>query len=245
MKKKYFWALESRKLIFRSEILIYPLILKILKKHGNGGLKILDTGCGTGKLTEILFSRGFDVSGIDKSEKAIEIAKSKNDKINYKVGDITKLSKEYRKESFNIVVSTFATLYLNKSQLSKFFNEVKKVLKKQGLCVFADIHPFLPVIQPKTRWEKWRIKDMNYFETQKVKQIIFLPKDIQGIKRIPFSVEWYHHPLFRYLDISLTAGFKLEKLYEPKVAKTILTKYRKMWGKEINVPVYFVLQLRN
>ncbi len=157
-KKKYFWALESERPIFRSEILTYPLILKLLKKFKGEKIKILDAGCGTGKLCEILLNYNFEVYGIDISEKAIEIAKSRNNKIHYKVGDVTNLRKYYKNDFFDVIVCTFVTLYLKELELLKFFKQTFEILKNSGVFILADVHPFLPIIQPKTRWENGALK---------------------------------------------------------------------------------------
>jgi len=244
VRKKYFWERESLKLIFRSEILAYPFVLKLLRNLKGRNIKVLDAGCGTGKLCEMLAAYNFDVYGIDLSKKAIELAKFRNAKIDYKVGNVLNLERFYRNNFFDVVVSTFVTLYLKEAQLSKFFKQVFKVLKKQGIFIIADVHPFLPIVQPKTRWEKWISKNINYFTSGEVEQFIFLPKDKEGTKAAPFKVKWIHHPLFSYFNKLIDAGFKLERFYELKPNKFILQKYKKMWGEETRIPVYFVVQAK-
>ncbi len=243
MRRRYFWILESRKPIFRSEILSYPLILKLLRSFKKPGMRILDVGCGTGKLTKIFPSYCFDTYGIDKSKEAIDLAKLNNTRVHYNTGDAINLSKEYN-FFFDVVVSTFVTMYLSNSQLSKFFDEVFKILKKNGLFILADVHPFLPIVQPITNWEKWKSKNINYFETQLVEQTIFLPMNNFGTKRKSFNVRWYHHSYSSYLNKLINSGFMLEKVYEPKPNKVILKKYKDMWGEETRTPVYLVLQLK-
>ena len=178
------------------------------------------------------------------SEKAIELAKSRSTKIDYKVGNILNLERFYKNNSFDVVISTFVTLYFKEAELSKFFKQVFKVLKKQGIFIIADVHPFLPIVQPKTRWEKWISKNINYFTSGEVEQFIFLPKDKEGTKAAPFKVKWIHHPLFSYFNKLIDAGFKLERFYELKPNKFILQKYKKMWGEETRIPVYFVVQAK-
>ena len=111
--KKYFWKLEPKKLIFRSEILTYPLILRMIKNLREKNLRILDAGCGTGKLARGLASLGFETYGIDNSKSSIALAKQENGKIQYKVGNVETLTKIYKKEFFDIIISTFVTLYCN------------------------------------------------------------------------------------------------------------------------------------
>ena len=178
------------------------------------------------------------------SEKAIELAKSRSTKIDYKVGNVLNLERFYKNNSFDVVISTFVTLYFKEAELSKFFKQVFKVLKKKGIFIIADVHPFLPIVQPKTRWEKWISKNINYFTSGEVEQFIFLPKDKEGLKAAPFKVKWIHHPLSSYFNKLLEAGFKLERFYELKPNKFILQKYKKMWREETRIPVYFVVQAK-
>ena len=49
----------------------------LLKDYGiNDGL-VLDLGCGTGSLTELLSERGYDMIGVDSSEDMLQIAMDK------------------------------------------------------------------------------------------------------------------------------------------------------------------------
>ena len=49
---------------------------------------ILDAACGTGKYAVEFFRNGATVYGIDISKKMIDVAKSKNNKIHYKISDM-------------------------------------------------------------------------------------------------------------------------------------------------------------
>lgn len=49
----------------------------LLKKHGIKEGLVLDLGCGTGSLTELLAGEGYDMIGVDVSEDMLEIAQEK------------------------------------------------------------------------------------------------------------------------------------------------------------------------
>ena len=55
-------------------------IVELLKEYGvNDGL-VLDLGCGTGTLTELLAGAGYDMIGVDASEEMLELAAEKKEK---------------------------------------------------------------------------------------------------------------------------------------------------------------------
>lgn len=69
--------------------------------------KALDVGCGVGTLAFYLASKGFDVTGVDVSSRAVEIAKgnilSKELHVDFQLGDVSKLK---TKEKYDLVICT-------------------------------------------------------------------------------------------------------------------------------------------
>ena len=51
----------------------------LLKEYGVDEGLVLELGCGTGTMTEILASAGYDMIGIDQSEEMLEEALEKNE----------------------------------------------------------------------------------------------------------------------------------------------------------------------
>ena len=52
-------------------------ITEILKEYGISDGLVLDLGCGTGSMTELLADAGYDMSGVDASEEMLELAYEK------------------------------------------------------------------------------------------------------------------------------------------------------------------------
>ena len=50
---------------------------KYLKEYGIDDGLVLDLGCGTGSMTEMLASSGYDMIGVDNAEEMLEIAMEK------------------------------------------------------------------------------------------------------------------------------------------------------------------------
>lgn len=96
------------------------IILKNLSKNCK---KILDAPCGYGRISNILASRGYDVTGIDIDKYFIDIAirqsAKKNLKVVYLIGDILK-KKLYGK--FDAVLNIFTSIgYLESDKKNELF----------------------------------------------------------------------------------------------------------------------------
>lgn len=102
--------------------------------------KILDVGCGNGRHVVFFAEQGFDVYGIDVSDKAIEIAKAwlaeKGLKAHLKVGDIEKLTFEDR--YFDVVVSNEVLDHVLFSKAKKAMREIRRVLANCG-CIYITL----------------------------------------------------------------------------------------------------------
>lgn len=104
----------------------------IFSVGGNGGKKILDIACGTGKSTENLLGEGNDVFGCDIDPQMIKEAKSQALKkglgITYIVAPAEKLP--YGDNEFDIVtVGTAFHWFVNETAIQ----EIERVLKPSGV----------------------------------------------------------------------------------------------------------------
>ena len=104
------------------------------------GKKVLMLGCGTGEESLLLESFGAvakDITGIDLSSNSIKIAKDTYPDINFVIGDMCELP--FADESFDFVYSSLAVHYSETPE--KVYEEVYRVLKKDGLFLFSVAHP--------------------------------------------------------------------------------------------------------
>jgi len=114
------------------------------KNKGN----VLDIGCGTGREAMALTKLGYNVFGIDISEKEIEIAKEEAHKekleINYNLCNGIDL--EFNDEYFDysiIWAQTYGNIYTKENRI-KMIMENKRVLKKDGiLCLSTHDYEFV------------------------------------------------------------------------------------------------------
>ncbi len=114
----------------------------VIKKHGIPNSKILiDLGCGTGNHSLILSKNGWTVTGIDRSESMLHIARQKakenNLKVNFLHGELSNCEIQ-EDSSFDVAISMFAVIgYLTESKsLLHLFTTINKILKPGGLFIF-------------------------------------------------------------------------------------------------------------
>lgn len=100
---------------------------------------VLDLGCGTGTLTELLYRAGFDMIGIDNSEEMLEIAIHKREKSG---SDILYLLQDMREfELYGTVgaacsVCDSLNYILEEEDMVKVFSLVNNYLYPGGIFVF-------------------------------------------------------------------------------------------------------------
>lgn len=99
------------------------------------GATILDVGCGAGVKTRYLASRGFRVTGIDFSEKMIEIARRESPEIPFDVVDVYELD-SYPK-SFDAVFAQAVLLHIPKNRVREVLLKLKEKINSNGLLYIA------------------------------------------------------------------------------------------------------------
>lgn len=92
---------------------------------------ILEVGCGDGKISRWLSSKGFRVEAIDKSSSAIEIAKIPISKANYICGDVFSLKRS--DHYYDAVFSLHVIEHVEKVENN--LKEICRILKKEGKLI--------------------------------------------------------------------------------------------------------------
>ncbi|NMA48771.1 MAG: class I SAM-dependent methyltransferase [Tissierellia bacterium] len=108
--------------------------------HKREKAKILDIGFGTGILTKKLYDDGYEIYGIDFSQKMIEIAKEKMPLASLIKYDFAKgLPEEIKDNSFDYIISTYAMHHLKDEEKNEFIEKLESYLNKDGKIIIGDI----------------------------------------------------------------------------------------------------------
>lgn len=108
---------------------IYPLCYSELTVLNDKKGKILEAGCGAGRLVRYYHNRGFDITGFDYIPVAIQKLKAADPSLKIEVGDITRLG--YADRSFKYVLS-FGLYHNLENDLQKAVDETYRVLEAAG-----------------------------------------------------------------------------------------------------------------
>ncbi len=165
------------------------------------GLNVLDIGCGGGLMSEPISRLGAKVTGIDASEKNINIAKLHSKKsglnINYINAPPENLEAD---EKFDIILNLEIVEHVDNVNL--YINSCNKLLKKKGLMFTATINRTLisyvkAIIGAEyvLRWLPVGTHDWNKFiKPEELEDFLFKEKfstlDVTGLKFNPFINKW-------------------------------------------------------
>jgi len=122
--------------------LIYLEEKEVLKLIGNvKNKRILDVGCGTGRISLKLLKKGAKVFGIDISNKMLQKARDKTKKYRgrceFRIVSLYKIP--YKKQEFDLVLFNLVLSHIKK--LDKAISEISRVLKRNGVLIISDLHP--------------------------------------------------------------------------------------------------------
>ena len=115
------------------QYLLAERLLEQIKQKNISPEKILDIGCGTGKLTQALLRQYpyAAVMGLDVSRAMVKAAKDKG--IEAVSADAQELP--FRDETFNLIVSNAAYQWVG--NLAAAFQEARRILREEGIFIIS------------------------------------------------------------------------------------------------------------
>jgi ubiquinone/menaquinone biosynthesis C-methylase UbiE len=107
------------------------------------GAKLLDVGCGVGNGHPMLVGRIGALTGIDVSERSIELAREKNPTVEYATFEGINLP--FNDASFHVVFAVSVFHHVPLTDRSALAREIRRVLRSAGLFVIFEHNPRNPL----------------------------------------------------------------------------------------------------
>lgn len=127
---------------------------EIVENYLNEGENLLDIGMGTGTLAIIAAKKGVKVTGIDYSEKMLDVARKnlKNENLSESVKiikmPVIDLDEAFPNNSFDKVTATLSFSELYQKEQEFCLNQIYRILKENGEFIIVD------EVKPKKFWKK-------------------------------------------------------------------------------------------
>lgn len=196
---------------------IYSEVLNFFKQSSRG--RVLDVGCGTGKLSQVLNDLGFEALGIDSSEEMIKIAKkSEREGLRFQTLSFQDFSSD---EKFDYVIAVFNVLgYFSLNELVVFFKKAGLILEKGGFLIFDFWSDEIKRVKP---------FQLNLIRTQKGYYLRVVWANLQNRKvQIKYQFFNLNNPLRSFSEKHLIETFSektLKNLAELEGLKLVEVKF--------------------
>lgn len=214
----YIKSIKSQEFSYMSSLLNKLLFTKIIEAIPEvKNKKILDAGCGEGRLSRLLNRMGARVEGCDVSktmiEEAVKIEKEKKMGIKYFQHDLTE--KFTAAHKYDVIVSNL--VLFNIYDFQKSIGNLSQILKNRGEFIFSILHPCFNITKsqwlglkslgPKGGEFTFRINKSYVFPTFYSKKYSYLFG--KGL------VNFYHRPLQSYSKTLSDHSFFIKNIIEP------------------------------
>jgi ubiquinone/menaquinone biosynthesis C-methylase UbiE len=161
--------------------------------------RLLDAGCGEGRLARQLQAAGYDVVAVDASESLVRRASEQDPEGDYRVADVTSLP--FDSSSFDVVVSFMVLQDVADHETA--IREAARVLRPGGALCLSIVHPLSSA-------GDWASDDLDSDFVVENYCGSFARERPLGSR----TVTQYHRPVDGYLHALERAGLALEELRE-------------------------------
>ena len=218
-KERYFlpeqWIIDKNSHHYATYFGSYDLILNLCPKSAK---KVLDVGCGPGRLSYELIKKGYEVTGIDYSSRAIEFAKIMVPEGKFYVLDLTN-KKDFItfESSFDIIILREVLEHIDPKYHNQILDYLFSLLDKDRILILT---------VPTKRVYRDPQKHYKHFDREEIVKLLeehnFKVDKIIGNIRYDF---WY----------KLMFNNKLINLFDALLAPPLLSKaFNKIYMKFFN-----------
>jgi len=119
----------------RKDLSLERSYINLIQNHYPPGSSVLDIGCGTGEpIGKFFIKSGYKYTGVDASEKMIELCKIRFPYENWIVEDMRSLELD---EQYDIVIAWHSFFHLPPDDQRKTLKKLTQFVKPSGLLVFT------------------------------------------------------------------------------------------------------------
>lgn len=186
---------------------------------------VLDLGCGTGTLTELLARRGYDMIGLDNAQEMLQIAMEKRERSGLSILYLMQDMREFELYgTVGAVVSVCDSLnyLLSENDVVETFRRVNNYLYPRGIFVFDfnTVYKYAEVIGDATIAENREdcsfIWENYYDEEQEINEYdltVFVAEERAASEEGEDAVKmddpvWFH----RFQEVHYQRGYRLEQM---------------------------------
>ena len=203
-----------------------PATLSLLPEVN--GKKVLDAGCGPGVYAEWLIEHGAEVIAIDASAKMVELTKRRLKRTtDIWQADLSKPLPFLDTSSFDVVLSPLVLNYIEDWDAT--FAEFSRVLRPAGHFIFSVSHPF---------FDYTYFKSNDYFETELV------GSEWRGFETVRVHMPSFRRSLGATFNPLIEAGFRLERILEPKPTDEFKKADPKSYEELMRLPSFLCIRAR-
>lgn len=194
------------------------IILELINKEK--GIKVLDIPCGSGRVTKLLLSRGFDVTAADYSEKML---KETEEKIGIKAIRADIFNTPFKDNEFDLVISLRILFHYPNPEM--IIKELCRVTKPKGTIIIDVLNKF----------------SLRHFLS------LFLNQPLK--KKLYFFNKKELHKIFKKNNLKILdcrAAYVLPtRFYRflPKFITNFIEKTEKIYPEKLKILTYLKLQL--
>ena len=192
--------------------------IKFYNKYLNLNMRVLEVACGTGRLSQEISKHVKEFVGLDYSQDMLNIAKKKNNSLQYVFGDMRNLTPE-ELGKFNLIICGFNLLQHLKTDedVMFFFNSCYKVLEDNGTLIIDIFNPDMKFLS------KEEIEVFNYSfysKYYKAKINLYEKRKYDEKTRINYLTNIY---INKDLNIEITSNTFMRQ-YFPGQLEELITK---------------------
>jgi SAM-dependent methyltransferase len=213
----------------------YPSFMALLPEISGG--RVLDLGCGAGRLAHYLAERGaVDVIGVDLSERMLElaVAECSHPRVTYLRDSIETVA--FPTDRFDLVVSSLAFHYV--SDYQGLCRRIASWLIPGGVLVFSTEHPIYLTRATPEGWVLNASGEPQYWAMNRYGD--------EGLREEHWfvdGVQKYHRMQSTLLNGLIDAGLSIERVVEPMPDVDALARHPE-WGIESGRPFCLLIRAR-